>query len=84
MPVMSKTSIDALSTGRVLLARAGFGDLALEPNSRCTAPLVALTMAPPSHPLRFVLIVLAGWMNQQQREVIDYLQEENRVRESRC
>jgi hypothetical protein len=22
---------------------------------------------------------LAGWMNQQQRDVIDYLQEENRV-----
>jgi putative transposase len=31
------------------------------------------------HPLRFVLIALAGWMQQQQRDVIDYLQEENRV-----
>jgi hypothetical protein len=31
------------------------------------------------HPLRFVLIALAGWMHQQQRDVIDYLQEENRV-----
>ena len=30
-------------------------------------------------PLRFVLVVLAGWMNQQQRDVIDYLQEENRA-----
>ena len=30
-------------------------------------------------PLRFILVALAGWMNQQQREVIDYLQEENRV-----
>jgi hypothetical protein len=30
-------------------------------------------------PLRFVLVALAGWMNQQQRDVIDYLQEENRV-----
>jgi hypothetical protein len=29
-----------------------------------------------SHPLRFVLVALAGWMNQQQRDVIDYLQEE--------
>jgi hypothetical protein len=29
--------------------------------------------------LRFVLIALAGWMHQQQRDVIDYLQEENRV-----
>ena len=33
----------------------------------------------PLDPLRFVLIVLAGWINQQQRDVIDYLQEENRV-----
>jgi hypothetical protein len=32
-----------------------------------------------SHPMQFVLIALAGWINQQQREVINYLQEENRV-----
>ena len=31
------------------------------------------------HPLRFLLVALAGWINQQQREVIDYLQTENRV-----
>src|SRR5262249_25468944 len=31
------------------------------------------------HPLQFVLIALAGWVNQQQCDVIDYLQEENRV-----
>ena len=37
------------------------------------------TMPPLSHPLRFMLVALAGWMNQQQRDVIDYLQEENRV-----
>src|SRR5712691_3922169 len=30
-------------------------------------------------PLRFVLVALAGWMNQQQRAAIDYLQEENRA-----
>jgi hypothetical protein len=29
-------------------------------------------------PFRFVLVALAGWVNQQQRDVIDYLQEENR------
>jgi len=32
-----------------------------------------------SHPLQFVLVALAGWINQQQREVIDYLREESRV-----
>jgi hypothetical protein len=30
-------------------------------------------------PFRFLLIAMSGWMNQQQRELIDYLQEENRV-----
>ncbi len=33
----------------------------------------------PLDPLRFVLIGLAGWVNEQQRDVIDYLQEENLV-----
>jgi transposase InsO family protein len=37
------------------------------------------SMVPVSHPLRFLLVALAGWINQQQREVIDYLQAENRV-----
>jgi putative transposase len=30
-------------------------------------------------PLRFLLIVLAGWVNRQQLEVIDFLREENRI-----
>src|SRR5215470_2081717 len=30
-------------------------------------------------PIRFVLISIAGWMNQQQQQAIDYLREENRV-----
>src|SRR5258707_7896758 len=30
-------------------------------------------------PFRFVLIAVAGWMNQRQMQVIDYLREENRV-----
>jgi hypothetical protein len=30
-------------------------------------------------PFRFVLITLAGWMNQRQLQMIDYLREENRV-----
>jgi len=36
-------------------------------------------MARLSYPLQFLLVALAGWINQQQREVIDYLQAENRV-----
>jgi hypothetical protein len=30
-------------------------------------------------PFRFVLISIAGWMNQQQQQAIDYLREENLV-----
>ena len=30
-------------------------------------------------PFRFVLVALAGWINQPQCDVIDYLQEENRA-----
>jgi putative transposase len=30
-------------------------------------------------PLQFVLMALAGWMNERQQQVIEYLQEENRV-----
>jgi hypothetical protein len=30
-------------------------------------------------PFRFVVISVAGWMNQRQREAIDYLREENQV-----
>src|ERR1700674_5344095 len=30
-------------------------------------------------PFRFVLIAVAGWMNQHQVQMIDYLREENRV-----
>ena len=36
-------------------------------------------MVPLSHPLRLLLVALAGWINQQQRDVIEYLQAENRV-----
>ena len=30
-------------------------------------------------PFRFVLTAVAGWMNQRQLQMIDYLREENRV-----
>jgi hypothetical protein len=30
-------------------------------------------------PFRFVLLAVAGWMNQQQLQMIEYLREENRV-----
>ena len=36
-------------------------------------------MPPALDPFRLLLISLAGWLNQRQQEVIDYLQEENRI-----
>ncbi len=31
------------------------------------------------NPFQFVVIALAGWMNQRQQNVIGYLREENRI-----
>jgi hypothetical protein len=31
------------------------------------------------NPFRFVVIAVAGWMNQWEYQIIDYLREENRV-----
>ena len=31
------------------------------------------------NPFRFVVIAIAGWMNQKQQYAIEYLREENRV-----
>ena len=39
--------------------------------------MLAITRA--LDPFRFVLIAVAGWMNQRQLQIIDYLREENRV-----
>ena len=36
-------------------------------------------MAKSLDPFRLLLIAVAGWMNHQQQQVIDYLREENRV-----
>ena len=30
-------------------------------------------------PFQFLVIAVSGWMNQRQRETIEYLKEENRV-----
>ena len=30
-------------------------------------------------PWQFIVVAIAGWMNRQQQEVIEYLTEENRV-----
>jgi len=32
-----------------------------------------------SHPLQFLLVALAGWLNRHQQEALEYLIEENRV-----
>jgi hypothetical protein len=38
-----------------------------------------LAMSPLLLPFRLVLLVFAGWVNRHQLDVIEYLQEENRV-----
>src|SRR5882724_10192679 len=36
-------------------------------------------MSPPFQPLQLLLVIFAGWVNRHQLNVIEYLQEENRV-----
>ena len=35
------------------------------------------------HPLHLLLMMFAGWINRQQLDIIDYLQEENRLLKER-
>ena len=70
--VSSKNRIDATGE-RLFVIEDSISDLA-DPGSRWNAASGSLDIMPPlPHPLQFVLIALAGWMNQQQRDVIDYL-----------
>jgi hypothetical protein len=41
------------------------------------------TMSPSFAPLQLLLMMFAGWINRHQLDVIDYLQEENRVLKER-
>ena len=41
------------------------------------------TMSPSFAPLKLLLMMLAGWVNRHQLDVIEYLQEENRVLKER-
>jgi hypothetical protein len=40
-------------------------------------------MSPPFPPLQLLLVIFAGWVNHHQLDVIEYLQEENRVLKER-
>ncbi len=40
-------------------------------------------MPPSFAPLKLLLLMLAGWVNRHQLDVIEYLQEENRVLKER-
>jgi len=41
------------------------------------------TMSPSFAPLQLLLMMFAGWINRHQLDVIDYLQEENRLLKER-
>jgi hypothetical protein len=75
-PVLSKNSIDPQNRG-CLPVKGWAWSGARHPMNDASGSLS--TMVQLSPPLRVMLVALAGWVNQQQREVIDYLQEENRA-----
>ena len=61
------------SGNRICLNPPGFAGPPL------TAAIMNERMPRALDPFRFVLIALAGWMNQRQLHAINYLREENRV-----
>jgi hypothetical protein len=40
---------------------------------------ILAAMFPPFQPLQLLLVIFAGWVNRHQLDMIEYLQEENRV-----
>ncbi len=46
-------------------------------------PVYCAAMSPPFQPLQLLLVIFAGWVNHRQLDVIEYLQEENRVLKKR-
>src|ERR1019366_8069744 len=46
-------------------------------------PVYCAAMSPPYPPLQLLLVIFAGWVNRRQLDVIEYLQEENRVLKKR-
>ena len=51
--------------------------------SAAEGPIYSAAMAPLPQPLQMLLLVFAGWVNRHQLDVIEYLQEENRVQKER-
>ena len=47
--------------------------------SRCSGYGCKIRIGGNQRYAQFLLLVVAGWVNRQQQDVIDYLQEENRV-----
>ncbi len=46
-------------------------------------PIYSPAMSPLLQPLHLLLLMFAGWVNRHHLDVIDYLQEENRVLKER-
>jgi len=46
-------------------------------------PAHCAAMFPPFQPLPLLLVIFAGWVNRRQLDVMEYLQEENRVLKER-
>ena len=42
-------------------------------------PVYCAAIFPPFQPLQLLLVIFAAWVNRRQLDVMEYLQEENRV-----
>ena len=74
-PVLSKNPIDAVRRADSTLDARRVATF-VTAESLCSARPVCRLFP---HVFQFLVVAVAGWINQQQRDVIDYLQEEHRV-----
>ena len=79
-PSMSRVSISNLTRTVQIIGRCHLMCCeAAEWGRVSEGPLYSAVMFPLLTPLQMLLSVFAGWVNRHQLDVIEYLQEENRV-----
>lgn len=79
-PVRVQNTAELKVLIRTELSKACLDRISAEIRTEQVVKIVAMSI----HLWQFMLVTLAGWINRQQQQVIDYLKEENRVLREQC
>jgi hypothetical protein len=83
-PSMSRVSISNLTRTVQIIGRCHLMCCEAAESGRASeGPIYSAAMSPLLLPLQMLLLMFAGWVNRRQLDVIEYLQEENRVLKER-